>query len=548
MKKSLKNFRNQIDDIDNLLIDLLVKRQNLAAEVAHLKKLSGGGIFDPQREKEILKRIKILAQGKGLDQKLASEIITKIMVASKTRQKKAQVILDKITPKNFKLRKKKLKVTGEAFVMFRKIYAEFSECFFLESLGVDPHFARQSFIGFAPKTKILARGSELTVGGERFPTQNPYFELEKFLPKVSASNFPWPFIGGLVGYLTYEATKYFEEAVQFPTHPDFPDFEFGLFLDGIVIDKKTGVINYFYLDEDRSAMIEKVLNKKLSAFKKFKALKKGVSMTRKSFEKKVKMAKQEIVAGKIFQAQVGRKYFFELAGDRMKFYDRLRKLNPSPQMFYVKFNQRELIGSSPELTLRVENGVVENFPLAGTRQRGKNKKEDREISRELLADEKEKAEHIMLVDLGRNDVGRVCDFHTVAPRKIMEVKNFPRVMHLGSEIVGKLRAGMTAFNALATNTPVGTVSGAPKVEAMKIIQRLEDNQPRGPYAGAIGYFSLSGDANFAAGLRSLFANGKKAYVQASAGIVYDSAPRYEFAEVEKKAGSIIRAVEEASRN
>lgn len=540
---SFDQLRQQIDENDKQIIALLAHRQELAAEVAHLKKISGKKIFDPKREKEVLDQAQKNAQKKGVDPKLVRKIFTELMKASREQQKKAFSIIDKIAPKNLRFQKKKLKIIHHGgFEIFRSIYHKFDDVFFLESLGEDPHFARYSFIGFAPRTKIVAKGSDLTVGGKHFPTNNPYFTLEKFLPRIENN---LGFCGGLVGYLTYEATKYFEDALDFPSHPDFPDFEFGLFLDGLVFNKITGETEYFWYDQDRSELITKILQEKILSLGKFSARFTGCNISQAEFEKKVKSAREEIIAGNIFQVQIGRKYNFELQGDYLKFYEVLRKVNPSPQMFYLKFGERELIGSSPELIVRVENGIVENFPLAGTRKRGATPKEDQQIAKGLLANEKERAEHMMLVDLGRNDVGRVCQFGSVQPRKLMEIKRFPYVQHIGSEIIGKLRPEMTAFNALATNTPVGTVSGAPKIEAMKIIQRLE-NSPRGPYAGAMGYFSLNGNCNFAAGLRSLFTYKGKAYVQASAGIVDDSVPEHEFKEVEKKASGVIKALEEAT--
>ena len=270
------------------------------------------------------------------------------------------------------------------------------------------------------------------------------------------------------------------------------------------------------------------------------------NISQPEFEKKVADGQREIYAGNTFQFQFGRKSFFELSGDRIEFFAKLREVNPSPHMFFLKFGTRELIGSSPELIVRVENGKVENYPLAGTRKISGDKKADAARGRELLADEKERAEHMMLVDLGRNDVGRVSEFGSVRVPKFMELKKFSHVQHIGSEIVGKLRKNLTAFDALATNTPVGTVSGAPKIETMKIIERLEKDA-RGPYAGAVGFFSLTGDCVFAANLRSLFAAGKNATVQASAGIVADSVPRNEFGEVEKKVRGVIAALEQSSK-
>ncbi|MFH0776081.1 MAG: chorismate-binding protein [Patescibacteria group bacterium] len=541
---NLAELRAKIDATDAEILKLIARRQNLAAEIAAEKKATGKKVFDPTREKKLLAEKKKLAAELGIPAEKVEQVFRALFATSRSAQSSYFELARKLTPQKIVYRERKIKTNLSLLEIFARLRQNFATCFLLESLGEDANFSRQSFVGFAPHAVIKAEPGKLIVDGKVFAAPNPYSALKNFLPKLPRGR---GFRGGLFGYLTYEATRYFEPSVEFKKDPAWPDFEFGLYFDGLIFDKKTGELKYFYLSEDRSKLLEKILARKLKPERKFHAKFLGHNIAQKDFEAKVRIGQQEIFAGNTFQFQFGRKSYFELSGNRMDFYATLREVNPSPHMFFLKFGERELIGSSPELIVRVENGKVENYPLAGTRKITGDAKRDAEIARELLADEKERAEHMMLVDLGRNDVGRVSEFGSVKVPKLMQIKKFSHVQHIGSEIVGKLRKGLTAFDALATNTPVGTVSGAPKIETMKIIERLE-KEPRGPYAGAVGFFSLTGDCVFAANLRSLFAAKNRATVQASAGIVADSVPRNEFGEVEKKVRGVISSLEKASRS
>lgn len=549
----LSTIRTEIDATDRKILTLLARRQQLVSDVAASKKVTGKVVRDKGREKELLAERKKLALELGLPPAEITKIFERILSLSRDSQVRLLKLSEKLKPKKLTYREKTLKTNLGLTEIFARLRAKYDTAFLLESLGEDADFSRRSFIGFDPYAIITGEPGQLIVdlptgrqAREVFATPNPYEALKHFLPRLPKGR---GFRGGLFGYLTYEATRFFEPAVAFKHHPDFPDFEFGLYYDGLIFDKETGKLTYFYLHQDRSKTIEKVLQSKLTKEPTFKAQFTGTNLSQQEFEAGVTEGLKEIIAGNTFQFQFGRKYLYELTGDRMHFYETLRRINPSPHMFYLSFEggTRELIGSSPELIVRVEDGFVENYPLAGTRKRTGDAKIDEQIANELLANEKERAEHMMLIDLGRNDVGRVCEFGSVKVPKCMIIKRFSHVQHIASEIVGKLRADQTAFDALATNTPVGTVSGAPKIETMKIIERLE-RDARGPYAGAVGFFSLTGDCVFAANLRSLYAAGKQATVQASAGIVADSVPAHEFGEVEKKTAAIRVALEEASKN
>lgn len=538
----LKNLRQKIDSLDTELLKLLAQRQEVAAEIAAAKKSAGKKVYDPKREKQLLKEKKKLAESLGLPVAYVDKIFQVLFQSSRGAQTSYFELAEKLKPRKLSYRKKKIKSQLSLLEIFAKLKQNFETCFLLESLGEYDDFSRKSYLGFAPHSIIQAEPGKLIIDKKKFATPNPYEALKLFLPRFPKGP---GFRGGLFGYLSYEATRYFEPSLNFGKHPAFPDFEFGLYYDGLIFDKKTKELTYFYLSEDRSKLLEKVLRQPLKKGKAFKAKAAGNNHSQAYFEKAVREGKKEIFAGNTFQFVIGRKYFYDLSGDRLNFYEKLREVNPSPHMFYLQFGKKELIGSSPELIVRVENGVVENYPLAGTRKITGNKKKDAALAKELMADEKEKAEHMMLVDLGRNDVGRVCKFGSVKVSKLMVIKKFSHVQHIASEIIGKLRNDKTSFDALAAQMPMGTVSGAPKIETMKIIKRLEKD-PRGPYAGAVGFFSLAGDCVFAVNLRSLFASSGKATVQAGAGVVADSVPRNEFKEVEKKVRGVITALKQAS--
>jgi anthranilate synthase component 1 len=261
----------------------------------------------------------------------------------------------------------------------------------------------------------------------------------------------------------------------------------------------------------------------------------------------VERAKEYIRAGDIFQVVLSRRFSMGLDGvDGLDIYRALRTVNPSPYMFFLDFDGVKIIGSSPELLVRLEGGVVETRPLAGTRPRGATEADDLTMEAQLLADEKERAEHVMLVDLGRNDLGRVCDYGTVRVTDLMQVERFSHVMHIVSDVQGRLRPGLDAVDVLRACFPAGTVTGAPKVRAMEIIDELEP-VARGPYAGAVGYFSFSGSMDTAITIRTIVMAGGRAYIQAGAGIVADSVPEREYVETVNKAKALVRAIERVGR-
>lgn len=437
------------------------------------------------------------------------------------------------------------------YKLFQKIEQQFETCFIFESLGAEGNFSRYSLMGFDPRHIISARENTLIVDEEEYKVKNPYFTLRDIMPEPTIAR---NYAGGLIGYLGYDAVNYFEPSISVKTHEKFPTFLFGVYTDGIILDKLTNELLYFYHDEDRSPVIKKILK---SQYKKtsLTVISKGDSLSKKEHKQHVEEVKKEIRLGNTFQCEVGFKTEFALPqsnaasqGDALRIYEKLRKVNPSPFMYYLKFKKFrdigdiKIIGASPELLFGLRNGEMQTRPLAGTIRRGKNQKEDQKLARQLLNDKKEIAEHNMLVDLHRNDIGRVAEFGTVKVRDLMSVKKFSHVQHISSEIVGILKRGEDMFSALAVNFPTGTLSGAPKIESMKIINRLE-KEARGPYGGGVGQFGFNGDCTFAIAIRSLFISGEYAFAQTSGGIVYDSIPEKEYQEIKNKLAAIKNVLE-----
>jgi len=265
------------------------------------------------------------------------------------------------------------------------------------------------------------------------------------------------------------------------------------------------------------------------------------NLTRSRFEKNVKKAKQYIRAGDVFQVVLSKRFEFSFKGDLTPFYKTLREINPSPYMYYLKMKDTAIVGSSPEMLGRVDGENAETFPIAGTRPIGKTPRQDKSLANELLKDPKERAEHVMLIDLARNDLGKVCEFGTVTVPEFMTVQKYSHVQHIVSRVTGQLRRDFDAIDVFKAIFPAGTVSGAPKKRAMEIIDELEPCR-RGPYAGAVGYFSYNGNADFAITIRTLMTKQNRGYIQAGAGIVADSDPTREWFETEHKAKALLHAL------
>ena len=407
---------------------------------------------------------------------------------------------------------------------------------------------RYSFLGFEPAKIVSVKNGKAVIREQRTGEQSsetcgdPLDIIQKLVEERAVRNIAFRFTGGAVGYFSYDAVRYWEKLPRkVKDDLDFPDAEFGFFDDGIIIDHKKGCSYYYYATENRLSEIEKVI-KQPNNISDFSCKPLGVNVARKSFEKAVEKAKEYIMQGDIFQTVLSKRFGFDVRGGMLGFYRSLREINPSPYMYFLVMGDRQIVGASPEMLVRVDNRMVETFPIAGTRPFTVNSAENRRLARELLADPKERAEHVMLVDLARNDLGKISEYSSVHVTEFMKVHKYSHVQHMVSRAEGKLRDEYSSFDALKAMFPAGTVSGAPKVRAMEIIEELEPTR-RGPYAGALGYFSYNGNADFAITIRTLFANKNKAYIQAGAGIVADSVPEKEWLETEHKAKALITALQ-----
>jgi len=391
-----------------------------------------------------------------------------------------------------------------------------------------------------------------------FTEHDPLEILRQLVESFPTTNNKFRFAGGAVGYISFDAIRYWEKKALAKknslTHFDrnFQDIKFGLYEQGILIDHVNR--RAFYFSSDRIAKsafneVKEILQKSKSKFSSvnedFRFSKPKPNMSKDSFEASVVKAKNYIIDGEIFQVVLSKRLDFSLEGDPLTFYSKLRELNPSPYMYYLDLGDTKIVGSSPEMLARCESGRVETFPIAGTRPRSNNRKENEELKKALLADPKEKAEHLMLVDLGRNDVGRISEFGSVSVPEFMQVHQYSHVQHIVSHVVGKLRKGLTSFDAMRSIFPAGTLSGAPKIRAIQIIDELEPDA-RGPYGGAVGYFSLNGNMDSAITIRTMALIGNRASIQVGAGIVADSVPEAEWNETDGKAAALLRALEASS--
>lgn len=440
-----------------------------------------------------------------------------------------------------------------AEVNYLKLYYalkySFNASYMFESLVLPKQQERYYTIGFDPLYTFSARGNELIISGKigsrTIKSENPYKELKSMLPKIPAAD---RYQGGLIGYFSYEAANYFEPALNLQQHPDFPLFELGLYVDGLIYDNETEELTYYTFGEDRSATVLNVIGQLagLDLPDKIESVKsKGLSVEKGHYLKTVESTLDEIKKGNSFQVEVGFREDYEISGDKFAIYNRLREVNPSPYMFYVHFDEREIFGSSPELVVSATDGKILTNPAAGTVRRGKTEREDKELARQLLNDPKERAEHAMLVDLHRNDISKVSKYGSVKVEELMHLIKFKYVQHMYSSITGQIRSENDSFDLLASIMPCGVLTGAPKIETMKIIARNEKT-PRGPYGGAVGRFSLNGDCAFAMPIRSLFCSGDDCFNQACAGIVFDSVPEKEYDEVIAKLTGMEQTIKEAS--
>lgn len=466
----------------------------------------------------------------------------------------------------------KLKEKGNLLPIYREINADMETpvsaylkvshgkySFLLESVEGGERLGRYSIIGTEPSIVIIT--------GNDNPVDPLLLVEEKFreLRLIPIPGLP-RFHGGVVGYVNYEVSRYFENLPSPENDPVNVPESVLMLADTIVIfdhvTHKIKVLSHAKLDGDIKASYTEAIRKIDSLVNRLRqpvsyeishpvspidSTEVTSNVTRQEFEHMVSRTKEYIYNGDIIQAVISQRLSRRTNASPFAIYRSLRSINPSPYMYYLHLNDFYIVGSSPELLVRLEDNIVSNHPIAGTRPRGEDEAKDKELEQELLNNEKERAEHIMLVDLGRNDIGRVSTPGSVEVTKLMDVERYSHVMHLVSHVQGKIQPGLSSFDALRACLPAGTVSGAPKIRAMEIIAELEPDK-RGPYAGAVGYFSFSGNMDTAINIRTIVIKNNTAYIQAGAGIVADSVPEMEYEESLNKAKALLKAIEQAEED
>ena len=447
----------------------------------------------------------------------------------------------------------------EAIRVLKKVS---THTYMLESAKANENWGRYTFLGFEPDSSISCIDGKMNVDGEEFNCIYPSSYLRELLKKYKSPRFSSlpPFTGGLDGYFSFDYINYKEPGIKNNINDTegFKDIDVMLFKDVIVFDhvkQKIILITNILLEGNTSIAykkgVEKLekIKKLLYTGEKFNDPGKLLSefsplFSEKEFSKMIKEAKHHIKEGDIFQIVLSNRLQADFEGSLFDSYRMLRTVNPSPYMFYFSGTDVEIAGASPETLVKLEEGILHTFPLAGTKPRGKTEKEDKIFEEELLADEKELAEHNMLMDLGRNDLGKISKFGSVKVEKLHSVERYSHVMHIGSTVRGEIRPENDALDALEAVLPAGTLSGAPKLRACKLIGELENNK-RGVYGGAIGYIDFTGNMDTCIAIRLAYKKNGKVFIRSGAGIVADSKPEKEYMESINKAGAVVDALKKA---
>ncbi|MGN0431689.1 MAG: anthranilate synthase component I [Lachnospiraceae bacterium] len=437
-----------------------------------------------------------------------------------------------------------------------------AHCYMLESVTEKEKWGRYTFLGFDPKLEITCEGNVMKVGEIKIQTDNPAEQLRQILQEYKSPKFDYlpSFTGGLVGYFSYDFLGYSEPSVRIPVEDseNFKDVDLMLFDKVIAFDhfkQKIILIANMSLKDVETGYNKAVLElKQLVELLKHGEKKKEPTgrlmgevtplFDEETYCRMVEKAKYHIHEGDIFQIVLSNRLSAPFEGSLLNTYRVLRTLNPSPYMFYFSGTDVEVAGASPETLVKLEDGVLHTFPLAGTRPRGKTEEADKALEADLLSDEKELAEHNMLVDLGRNDLGRISKFGTVEVEKLHSIERYSHVMHIGSTVRGEIKEEFDALDAVSAVLPAGTLSGAPKIRACQLIAELENNK-RGIYGGAIGYLDFTGNLDTCIAIRIAYKKNGKVFIRSGAGIVADSVPEKEYQECINKAAAVVKALKMA---
>lgn len=446
-----------------------------------------------------------------------------------------------------------VKFNATPLTIFETLYPTEPYAFLYESLEQSGERGRYSFIGAKPSVIIKAKNfcTEIYEADKQvIKNGNPFEILRNYLGWVKNPLKLAPFSGGAIGYVAYDAIRYFEMVPdKNPDELNIPHIFFMFPEELIVFDHKKKIASIISDKKDAGhiSYLCDILNSKMDFKTKVELKNKSIKYTSNfaplEFCSMVERAKDYIFAGDIFQVVLSQRFKVNITTPAIDIYRALRITNPSPYMYYLKLADTTILGSSPEILIKLRNRTAISRPLAGTRQRGCDKNENTRLEKELLNDEKEVAEHIMLVDLARNDLGRVCECGSVKVTELLKIERYSKVMHIVSNVVGKLRRDCDAIDLFTATFPAGTVSGAPKIRAMEIIDELEPVK-RGLYAGAIGYFDFTGNMDFCIAIRTILLKDSIAYIQGGAGIVADSIPENEYQETINKTKALIQALEQ----
>jgi anthranilate synthase component I len=427
--------------------------------------------------------------------------------------------------------------------LFQVIESKSQNCFLLESLAHLDFESRYTILGFDPSAIVFPKdkntlcfqiqesddfeniNSAQTI---QIHSENPYFELKNIINPQFASE---GYFGGLVGFLGYDLINYLEPTAKVSQNEDYEAFKFGIYFDGIVLDKYTNRAFYFYYNTSRIEYIYECLESEFTApTSQTRVFCKGDSITKIDHQNQVNSIKNEIILGNTFQCELGFRRNYKITGNKLNIYKELREMNPSPYMYFLKFGEQYLIGASPELLFSLKNGQMQTSPAAGTAKRGSNEEEDKALCYKLLNNPKEVAEHLMLVDMHRNDIGKSAKIGSVGVQRLMDIRKFPFVQHIVSDIVGTIDDDKDMFDGIGNILPGGVLTGAPKLESIKIIENNEKD-PRGPYGGGIGMFGFDSNCTFCITIRGLFINNNDGYVMTCSGIVLDSEAEDEYNEL-----------------
>jgi len=447
----------------------------------------------------------------------------------------------------------RIRLQSSPVTFFEKVYGKDRYGFIYESLESLGERGRYSCVGARPLAIFKSRGSEIEIvhSGKAYRQNSDAFTFlrniiyeSKVYPKFSIFN------GGAVGYIAYDAVRFFEDIPdKNPDELNIPELYFIFPSEIIIFDHREKVVDIMIYNGSNKRMVElknilKTPEKETVIPHVVRPVLFEANFTKDSFCKIVGRAKEYICAGDVFQVVPSQRFKFAVRKKPLSIYKALRITNPSPYMYYLKLDGLFILGSSPETLVKLVNGQATSRPIAGTRPRGKDEKHDQSLEADLLCDEKELAEHVMLVDLARNDIGRVCECGTVTVEDFMKIEKYSKVMHITSNVIGTIQQGRDAFDLLRAVFPAGTVSGAPKIRAMQIIDELETVK-RGIYAGAIGYFGFDGNMDLCIAIRTIVMKDDVAYVQGGAGIVADSIPEREYEETLNKVSALRKAIEMA---